>query len=157
MKKRVLLSVLAILLFSGVFSSEAFADQEWISDILLNPSRFWNTRVSVEGQVQTVTANPIGTTKGSYTILDDSGTQALVVRTDKLPPVGETYVVTGMILRDPVNTAVTYMKEMKRAAPGMPQNMKILLFGGGLLFLILLIIFIVLLVKPKEKAVCWKP
>lgn len=153
MQKRVLLSVLSILLFVGVFYSEAFADQEWISDILLNPSRFWNTRVSVEGQVQTVTANPAGTTRGEYTILDDSGKNALIVRTDKLPPVGETFVVTGMILRDPENTAVTYMKEMKRAAPGMPNNMKILLFGGGLLFLILLIIFIVLLVKPKEKAV----
>lgn len=152
MKKRVsLLIVMAVIFIFGMFANEAFADQEWVSDILVNPSRYWNRTVTVVGQVQAVTANPVGTTRGIYTLLDDSGPNPITVRTNDLPPIGRNYAVTGIIIQDPAQANVPVMKELKRASPGMPSSMKILLFGGGALFLILLIIFIVLLVKPKEK------
>ena len=151
--KRISLFILMTGIFIfGMFSNEAFADQEWVSDILVNPSRYWNRTVTVVGQVQAVTANPVGTTRGIYTLLDDSGPNPITVRTNDLPPIGKNYAVTGVIIQDPAQANVPVMKELKRTSPGMPSSMKILLFGGGALFLILLIIFIVLLVKPKEKA-----
>jgi hypothetical protein len=153
MMRRIAFSILFVLFFAGIVPQDVQADQQWISDILMNPSRYWNTRVTVVGQVQTVTANPPGTTRGEYTVMDESGDSVLSVRTNDLPPVGRTYAVTGMIMRDPANADVTYMKEVKRTSPGMPDTMKLLLIGGGVLFLGLLIIFILLLVRPKTAPV----
>ncbi|MFC2163714.1 FHA domain-containing protein [Acidobacteriota bacterium] len=151
--KRISLFILMTGIFIfGMVTNEAFAGQEWVSDILANPSRYWNRTVTVVGQVQAVTANPVGTTRGIYTLLDDSGLNPITIRTNDLPPIGRNYAVTGVIIQDPTQANVPVMKELKRTSPGMPSSMKILLFGGGALFLILLIIFIVLLVKPKEKA-----
>jgi len=131
-------------------SVDAFADQEWISDILANPTRYWNRTVTIIGDIQSVAANPPGTTRGIYTVLDDSGPVPLTVQTKDLPPIGKTYSVTGVIIQDPNNTNVPLMRELKRTSPGMTSTMKILLYGGGALFLLLLIIFIVLLAKPKK-------
>jgi len=132
-----------------VTTQAALAGQEWISDIINNKSRYWNRQVTVTGQVQTTTANPPGTTRGTYTLIDDSGPVTLTVRTKDLPPLGKTYRVTGYIIQDPTNADNPILDEADRTSPGLPPTMKILLFGGGALFLILLIVFIVLLVKPR--------
>ncbi|MCJ7679277.1 MAG: FHA domain-containing protein, partial [Candidatus Aminicenantes bacterium] len=106
----------------------------------------------VIGDVQAVVANPPGTTRGTYAILDDSGQVALVVQTKDLPAIGKTFEVTGVIIQDPNNATQPLMRELKRSSPGPSANMKLLLYGGGGLFLILLIVFIILLAKPKQAA-----
>ncbi len=152
MKRKFFIYALSGLLLFGFLTTNAMAVQEWISDILANPARYWNKTVTVIGDIQTVTANPPGTTRGTYTILDDSGQNPMVIQTKDLPPIGKTYQVTGVIMQDPNNANVPIMKELKRSTPGMASNMKILLIAGGALFLILLIVFIVLLAKPKTAA-----
>ena len=92
--KRISLFILMTGIFIlGVFTNEAFADQEWVSDILANPSRYWNRTITVDGQVQAVTANPVGTTRGIYTLLDDSGPNPITIRINDLPPIGRNYAV----------------------------------------------------------------
>lgn len=151
MKKTSFAILSAFILMLGVCSVNAFAGQEWIRDILERKERYWNTNVTVVGQVLSVKADPPGTTRGTYEFQDESTKDTLTIQTDNLPPVGKTYSVTGMILQDP-DTSETYMKESGRTSSGFPPTMKILLIGGGILFLILLIIFIVLLVRPKTKS-----
>ena len=54
----------------------------FVGDILKNPTSHWNKTVTVVGQVQSVTANPVGTTRGTYALLDDSSPQPLIVRSN---------------------------------------------------------------------------
>jgi len=129
------------------------AEQIWIADILANPARFWNRTVTVIGQVQAVTANPEGTTRGIYTVLDDSCPNPLQVRSNELPPLGKTYSITGVITQDQKDANVPVLKEVSRSAPGMASTTLYLLIGAGVVFLVLLITFIVLLTKPKKAAV----
>jgi len=142
------LAILALPLFLAV---PAQAQQAWIVDILANPSRYWNRTVTLTGQVQNVNANPAGTTRGTYTLLDESCPNPMTVRTSDLPPVGRTYAVTGVIMQDPT-AGTTFMKELSRAEPGMSSAMLYSLIAAGLLFLGLLITFIVMLLKPKRAA-----
>ncbi|MGB7297547.1 MAG: FHA domain-containing protein [Candidatus Aminicenantales bacterium] len=132
-------------------SAAVAADQEWIRDILERKDRYWNTTVTVIGQVTAVKADPEGTTRGTYQLRDESTKDLLTVATNDLPPVGRTYSVTGVILQAPENAAVPYLKETKRSSPGLSSTIKLLLYGGGLLFLVLLLIFIVLLLRPRAK------
>lgn len=152
MKRIVTVFAVAAVLMIGLCTTQAEAAQEWISDILANPARYWNRTVTVIGDVQTVVANPPGTTRGTFFILDDSGQVPLCVQTKDLPPIGRTFEVTGVVIQDPNNTTQPLMRELKRSSPGPSANMKLLLYGGGGLFLILLIIFIILLAKPKQAA-----
>jgi len=152
MKKSLLFLLTGVIFISGIFTSEAFGRQEWISDILANPARYWNVTVTIVGEVQNVTANPPGTTRGTYTLLDDSCPTPIEVRTKDLPPVGKSFEVTGVVIQDPAKANVPIINEIKRASPGFAPWMKYLLIGGGALFLVLLIIFIVLLARPKAAA-----
>ncbi len=152
MKKHILLSLMVLSFLLGVFSGEAYAQKQWIVDILSNPARYWNVSVTVVGQVQNTTPNPIGTTRGTYTLIDDSCTDRfpfITVKSKDLPPEGKTFEVTGMVIQDPNNATRPIINEIKRTSPGMPTSMKYILIGGGGLFLFLLIIFIVMLTRPK--------
>ena len=152
MKKHILLSVMVLSFLLGTFSGEAYAQEQWIVDILSNPARYWNVSVTVVGQVQNATPNPIGTTRGTYTLIDDSCTDRfpfITVKSKDLPPEGKTFEVTGMVIQDPNNATRPIINEIKRTSPGMTTMMKYILIGGGVLFLFLLIIFIVLLTRPK--------
>jgi len=66
MKHRIL-CVLAFVALPIVFAASAEAQETWIIDILGNPARYWNTTVTIVGQVQQVVPNPAGTTRGVYT------------------------------------------------------------------------------------------
>ena len=151
MKKTTFITLGALILMIGFCSADAFADQEWVRDILERKDRYWNTTVTVQGQVMSVEADPPGTARGTYQLQDESTDDTLTIRTDDLPPVGKTFSITGMILQDP-DTSEPYMRETSRTSAGFPPTMRIILIGGGALFLILLIIFIVLLLKPKKAA-----
>jgi hypothetical protein len=89
------------------------ATQALIADILGNPPRFWNRSVVVVGDVQSATANPAGTTRGTYTLLDDSSTTPITVRSTDLPPIGRTFSVAGTVIQDPVS-GQPILKETKR-------------------------------------------
>ena len=128
-------------------------DQVWISDILANPSRYWNTTVTVIGQVLDATANPAGTTRGTYTLLDDSTTTPLTIRSRDLPPVGREFAVTGVVVQDPAQANVPLLDELSRGSPGMGATMRYLLVGGAVLFGVLLIILLVLLMRPQKAPV----
>ena len=151
MKKSRAIAVLALLGLSVLLPAALRAEQVWIVDILANPARYWNRTVTLIGQVQNVAANPVGTTRGTYTLLDDSCPTALTVQTKDLPPVGRTYSVTGMIVQDPEKGGAQ-LREVSRSAPGMGQTTLIILIGAGAAFLILLVVLISILSKPKSKA-----
>jgi len=151
MRKRTL-SVLALVGLSLVFAASAAAQETWIIDILGNPARYWNTTVTIVGQVQAVAPNPAGTTRGVYTILDESCPNPLTIRTNDLPPVSRNFRVTGVIIQDPAQANVPIMKELSRTSPGMSKTTLYLLIGAGAAFVFLLIIFITLLTKPKKQA-----
>jgi hypothetical protein len=150
-RKRVLF-VLAVVGLPLALAASAAAQETWIVDILGNPARYWNTTVTVVGQVQAVTPNPAGTTRGTFTLLDESCPNPLTIRTNDLPPISRNFKVTGVIIQDPAQANVPIMKELSRSAPGMASTTLYLLIGAGFVFVVLLIIFIVLLTKPKKQA-----
>jgi len=152
MKKALVLAFIVFFIGPVFLATFARAEQVWINDILANPSRYWNRTVTLVGQAMEVTANPQGTTRGFFRLLDDSGPNPITVKSKELPPIGKTYAVTGVVVQDPANASVPLLNEIKRTAPGMASNTLYILIGAGVVFLFLLIIFIVLLTKPKKSA-----
>jgi hypothetical protein len=152
MKKSGLYVLLAAIVLPLLLAASAAAAQVWIVDILANPARYWNMTVTLVGQVQNVAANPAGTTRGTFTLLDESCPNPIMVRTNELPPVGKSYSVTGIIIQDPAAAGAPLLKEVSRSSPGMASTTLYILIGAGAVFLILLVVFIVMLSKPKQKA-----
>ena len=151
MKKNVWRASMILLFMVLVLSIPAQAKEEWINDILVNPVRFWNMQVTIVGEVQNVNADPAGTTRGTYTLLDDSCPNTITVRTKDLPPVGRAFSVTGIVLQDPNNATVPLIKELERAeAGGLSTSTRNLLIALGAVLFILIIIFVILLLKPKK-------
>ena len=144
--KPLLIAALLVVAVAG----QTMAADVWIADILANPARYWNTTVTVTGQVQNAVSNPPGTIRGNYTLLDDSIPTPLVVRTKELPPVGQNFSVTGVIIQDPNQATVPILNELERRSPGMEPWLKALLIGGVALFAVLLVIFVSMLLKPKK-------
>jgi hypothetical protein len=151
MKKNTFRSSMALLFMTLVLSIHVQAEEVSINDILINPARFWNMQVTLVGEVQNVIADPAGTTRGTYTLLDDSCPNPITIRTKDLPPVGRAFNVTGMVLQVPNNANVPLIKELERTdAAEFSTSTRNLLFGLGAVLLILIIIFVVLLLKPKK-------
>ena len=151
MKKNVCRASMALLFMVLVLSIPAQAKEEWINDILVTPVRYWNMQVTMVGEVQNVNADPAGTTRGTYTLLDDSCPNTITVRTKDLPPVGRAFSVTGIVMQDPNNANVPVIKELERAdAGGLATSTRNLLLGLGAVLFILIIIFVILLLKPKK-------
>jgi hypothetical protein len=97
------------------FSPTTTAQPAWIADILASPSRHWNRTVTLVGEVQTAAANPAGTTRGTYALLDDSCPTPITVRTTDLPPVGKAFSVVGVVLQDPASGG-PILKEVSRSS-----------------------------------------
>ncbi len=153
MNQKVNRACLALLFMVLVLSIPAQAKEEWINDILVNPVRYWNMQVTLVGEVQNVNANPAGTTRGTYTLLDDSCPNPITIRTKDLPPVGRAFKVTGVVMQDPANAAVPVIKELERTdAGGFSTQTRNLLIALGALLAVLIVIFVVLLLKPKKNA-----
>jgi hypothetical protein len=151
MRKNRSLVLLAMIVLPVVLAVACWAAQAWIVEILANPSRFWNINVTIVGQVQSVQAVPEGTTRGYYSILDESGPNPLTVKSADLPPVGRNYSVTGIVIQDPAKANIPVLKEVSRSSPGMASTSRYILIGAAIVFLVLLIAFIVLLTRPKKK------
>ncbi len=63
---------MALVGLSLVLTASAAAQETWIIDILGNPARYWNTTVTIVGQVQRSLPIPPERPAGVYTILDES-------------------------------------------------------------------------------------
>lgn len=143
--------------------SAAGAEQVWINDIRANPVRYWNTTVTVVGMVQEVKSEPVGTTRGFYTIQDDSIVTGvinvgelpynqLIVRSNNLPPIGKTFSITGTVIQDPTRANLPILKEISRTTPGMSAALKIILIAAIVLFIALIIAFVLLMNRGKQRA-----
>lgn len=154
MKKGTLHAGMVLLFLTLVLNVQAQTKEELINDILINPARYWNIQVTVAGEVQNVKADPAGTTRGTYTLLDDSCPNTIIVRTKDLPPVGRAFRVTGMVMQYNNQTNVPMIKELERTdASEFSASTRNLLMGLGAALLILVIVFVILLLKPKKGVV----
>jgi hypothetical protein len=153
MKKSTFRAGMVLLFMMSALNIHAQAKDELINDILINPARYWNMQVTVVGEVQNVTSDPAGTTRGTYTLLDDSCPNTITVRTKDLPPVGRAFRVTGLVLQLVNQANVPVIKELERTdASEFSASTRNLLLGLGAVLLILIIIFVTLLLKPKKNA-----
>jgi len=149
---RVRTLVLSALALATVAVPAGAAEDVWVADVLGNPARYWNVEVTITGQVMAVTANPAGTTRGVYTLGDDSSTVGLVVRTSDLPPLGRAFRVTGIVLQDPAQPAVPVMNERRRRPPGATPLLTYSLIAAAVLLLVLLVVLVTLLLRPPARA-----
>jgi hypothetical protein len=151
MKKSAFRASMALLFVTLFFSVNVQAEEVMINDILINPAHYWNVQVTLVGEVQNVNADPAGTTRGTYTLLDDSCPNPITIRTKDLPLVGRAFSVTGLVLQDPNQANVPVIKELERVDAGeFSSSTRNLLLGLGAVLLILIIVFVVLLLKPKK-------
>jgi hypothetical protein len=151
MKKSTFRASMVLLLMTLVLNSHAQTKDDLINDILINPARYWNMQVTVVGEVQNVNADPAGTTRGTFTLLDDSCPNTIIVRTRDLPPVGRAFRVTGLVLPYTNQAKVPVIKELERTdAAEFSASTRNLLLGLGAVLLVLIIVFVALLLKPKK-------
>jgi pSer/pThr/pTyr-binding forkhead associated (FHA) protein len=138
-------AALALLL---VCSLSALAQDVFLRDIFGHPERYYNLPVTVSGTVQAVQANPVGTERGQYTISDESTTNTLTVKTERLPKIGVTYKIRGILVADPARDNVPMLKEESRSSPG-TSSTTIVLILAGIVFLVLLVLLLRLMSKSK--------
>ncbi|HSQ35764.1 MAG TPA: FHA domain-containing protein [Candidatus Binatia bacterium] len=153
MKNRAFHAGMILLLLSFIIPFAVLADDASISDILLRPAHYWNMQVTLVGEVRDVQADPIGTIRGTYTLLDDSCPNPITVRSKDLPPVGRVFRVTGTVLQVSELGNVPVLKELDRTDVNQfSEATRNLLIGLGAVLLILIVVFVVLLLKPKKNA-----
>jgi hypothetical protein len=114
---------------------------DWIADIKAAPQRFWNREVRLEGQVLETRADPPGTTRGFYVLIDDSDSQGILVRSKELPAVGQMQRVRGQIIQDPANAVSLVVVESDRGRI-VPAWLLPLIIGSAALAVALLIALI---------------
>lgn len=140
-------TALVILLSLGAVAAE----KAFVSDILINPSRYINKTVRLEGRVES--SNPAGpTTPGSYVLVDDSF-ERIVIYTFDPPAPGDKIVVEGLVQVDP-NTQMPYIREMDTGGAG--GNFVMYAVIAGVIVLLLIIVLVIILTRP-QKAPAAKP
>jgi hypothetical protein len=147
--KKILLftAALVVILSVGVLAAE----KAFVSDILINPSRYINKSVKLEGRVES--SNPAGPTMpGSYVLVDDSY-ERIIIYTFDPPAPGDVIVVEGLVQVDP-NTQVPYVREMDTGGAG--NNFVIYAIIAGVIVLLLIIVLVIILTRP-QKAPAAKP
>lgn len=105
-------------------------------DINAMVQRFWNRPVSLEGQVVSVQADPIGTSRGVYLLIDDSDRNGIRVQSKNLPAPGEVFRISGLVIQDPQNTRLPLIQETDRSRVNNPLFLY-LMIGSGLLAIVL--------------------
>ncbi len=108
--------LLLVCLACALLSSPAAA-QTAIAELRASPARWINREVTVVGQVIASAPNPAGTTRGFYTLMDDTDPVGVIVRSRDLPPVGREYVVTGTWILD-AGTGTALIDETGRQDAG---------------------------------------
>lgn len=133
-----------------LFAATAAAQGIYVLDLLERPERFFNTVVTVVGQVQSVEPSRESRRRGTYAIVDDSTRNPLTVRSQSLPKIGRIYRITGTLLADPARNNAPILKEEKRAASGASRSSTVLI-AAGILLAALLALFIVLWRKQQSR------
>lgn len=119
-----------------------------IGDINMAVQRYWNTEVIIEGQVVKADADPIGTTRGVFQLVDDTDRNPIRVETKELPAVGSMVRVRGVVQQDPQNVRYPLVREIERGRAG-SRFFLYLMIGSGLVALILVgILIYTLLHRP---------
>lgn len=146
---KILLCAAALVIILSV--GAAAAEKAFVSDILINPSRYINKTVRLEGRVES--SNPAGpTTPGSYVLVDDSF-ERIVIYTFDPPAPGDKIVVEGLVQVDP-NTQMPYVREMDTGSAGGSFVMYAII--AGVIVLLLIIVLVIILTRP-QKAPAAKP
>ena len=125
----------------------------WIEDVLAAPQRYWNRVVIFEGQATAVQADPVGTTRGYYLLVDESGDTGIRVRSSDLPAPGRMYRVEGQIVQDPNNASSPLVQELQRSDVGRPAWLLPVIVASSLLALGLLVALVMTLVRGREAPV----
>lgn len=103
-----------------------------IGDVNAFVSRYWNREIVVEGQVATVQADPIGTARGTFLLIDDSDRNGIRVQSKELPAPGEVVRLTGLVIQDPQNATLALLQERHRAQLGNPLFLYLMIASGAL-------------------------
>lgn len=122
----------------------------WVEDVLAAPQRYWNRMVIFEGQATAVEADPVGTTRGYYLLVDESGNTGIRVRSSDLPAPGRMYRVEGQIVQDPNNASSPLVQELKRSKMGRPPWLLPVIVASSLLALGLLAALVITLTRGRE-------
>ncbi len=130
-------------------SLAASAQDVYILDILGHPERFYNRTVTIIGQVQSVQAIQSGTSRGQYTIFDDSTPNPLTVKSESLPKIGKIFTITGTLIADPARVNVPVLMEESRSSPGSSLITTAILIAAAVVFLILLVLLLRYLSRSK--------
>ncbi|MBL8987724.1 MAG: FHA domain-containing protein [Gemmatimonadetes bacterium] len=102
-----------------------------IADINSAVPRYWNREVTIEGQVIAADAEPLGTTRGTYQLVDDTDRNPIRILTKELPPVGEMVRVTAVVQQDPGNARLPLLREVTRGGVGNPLFFYLMLGSGA--------------------------
>lgn len=146
MKTKKILAVGAWLVVSIFFSSICVvlaAEGVLISDIRLNPSKYYNLPVRIKGVVVDVAPEQPGLKSGIYTLRDDSE-QTIDVKTDLLPAPGESFIVEGIVTMKP-GSQMPFVRELKRNGGGI---LPIIVIGAAVIVLILIGVLVYMLRRP---------
>lgn len=103
-----------------------------VGDVNAFVSRYWNREIVVEGQVATVQADPVGTARGTYLLLDDSDRNGIRVQSKVLPAPGEVVRLTGLVVQDPQNATLALLQERHRGQLGNPLFLYLMIASGAL-------------------------
>lgn len=123
-----------------------------IGDINAVVQRFWNRPVALEGQVVSVQADPIGTTRGVYLLIDDSDRNGIRVQSKNLPAPGEVFRVNGVVIQDPQNTRLPLVQETDRARVNNPIFLYLMIGSGALAIVLIGALIYTLLRRPTPAA-----
>ena len=112
-----------------LIAASAAGAQTAIADLRAAPERWLNREVTVVGRVTAAAPNPAGTTRGFYTLLDDTDPAGVLVRSRDLPAIGREYAVTGTWILDPGTGAAMIDERDRRDAGG--ARAPVAAGGGG--------------------------
>ena len=152
MNKSTLRSSLAVLVASlalaGCVSQQAAPT--WVADVNAAAQRYWNRQVVIEGQVTKVEADPEGTSRGRYILVDDSDNSGIVVVSKELPAPGEILRVDGQIVQDPRNAVRPMLREIQRGTPN-NSRWRWAVVASAALAVVLIGVLVWLLLKPEAE------
>ena len=133
-----------VFLFLIVFAVTVLAAEGvFISDIKMNPSKYYNLQVRIKGVVVDVTPEQAGLKSGMYTMRDESE-QTIEVKTDELPAPGQSFMVEGIVTMK-AQTQTPFLKELKRNGGNL---LPIIVIGAAVIVLILIGVLVYMLRKP---------
>lgn len=120
-----------------------------VADVNAAVERYWNRQVTIVGQVTAVQADPVGTTRGYYVLMDETDRGGMQVSSRNLPAPGQEMYVTGTVIQDPNNARQPLLQEMDRSAVGAPWLQYVMYDSGALAVVLLGTLLVTFLKTPR--------